>query len=348
MTDWLHPNRLFTRRELWYHLLMMPVLFPVGNYLFLGERYFTDAAVFGWGTGLVFALYWFSLFVLTAAVKGVFQRFPNVRQARQRTLLALLVATTLTVGLATFDVWIYSLVPLFRQPFAWETVQAIGLLGLAFDLLLCFVLGIQYTYSRWQENQTEKEQLKGLVVQQRLDALKQQLNPHFLFNALNSVSSLIAEDPLQAEEFVNELAKVYRYLLQANQRERVSLAEEVQFIRSYTQLLVIRYGESLRLRIAVDVAYESASIPPLTLQMLTDDIVQHHILKPDKPLHITIETTPDGRLRVGYNRQPRTIRMDTGLPGFADVINRYRASGLPAPVLEDGPDVTSIWLPLLV
>ena len=348
MTDWLHLDRLFTRRELWYHLLMMPVLFPVGNYLFLGERYFTDAAVFGWGTGLVLVLYWLSLVVLTVVVKAVFRRFPNARQAQQRTVLALLVATTLTVGLAAFDVWAYSLFPLFERPFAWDTVRAIGVLGLIFDLLLCFLLGIQYTYSRWQENQTEKEQLKGLAVQQRLDALRQQLNPHFLFNALNSVSSLITEDQSQAEEFVNELAKVYRYLLQTNQRERVSLAEEVQFIRSYTRLLAIRYGDALRLRIVVAPAYESAPLPPLTLQMLIDDIIQHHILKADKPLNIDIETTPNGRLRVSHNRQPRSIRIDTGLPGFADVVSRYQAGGLPTPVLDDGPNVTSVWLPLLI
>lgn len=114
MIDWLPSKQLFTRRELWYHSLMMPVLFPAGNYLFLGERYFTDPAIFGWGTLLVFVLYWLSLVVLTAAVKGVFRQFPDAQQVRNRNLVALLVATTLTIGLATFDVWAYSLFPVFN------------------------------------------------------------------------------------------------------------------------------------------------------------------------------------------------------------------------------------------
>lgn len=115
------PKLLFTRPELWYHGLMMPVLFPAGNYLFLHDRYFTDPAVFGWGTLLVAGLYGLSLVVLTAMVKIIFQRYPGVRQVGQRNVLALLAVTTLTVGLAVFDVWTYSLFPVFQRPFDWGT-----------------------------------------------------------------------------------------------------------------------------------------------------------------------------------------------------------------------------------
>lgn len=345
---WWQPKRLFTRRELWYHTLMMPVLFPAGNYLFLHERYFTDPVVFGWGTLLVFVLYVVSLVILTAAVKSVFWRFPDVKQAPQRNVIALLVATTLTVDLAAFDVWAYSLFPVFERPFNWGTVRAIVLLGLVFDVLFCFVLGIQFTYARWQESQTEKEQLKSQVLQQQFDSLKQQINPHFLFNALNSISTLIADEPQQAEAFVDEMAKVYRYLLQANQHQLVTLAGEIQFARSYARLLAIRYKTAIQTRINVDPAYEQACLPPLTLQTLIDDIIQHNTLKADKPLRIHIDTTAEGWLYISHNRQPRTVLVDTGLPGFDDVVNRYRAAALATPVLEVGPIESSVWLPLSV
>ena len=348
MIDWLPPKQLFTRRELWYHVLMMPVMFPAGNYLFLRDRYFTDPAVFGWGTLLVFGLYWLSLVVLTTAVKYVFRRFPEARQVRQRNLVALLVATTLTVGLATFDVWAYSLFPVFRQPFDWATVQAILLLGFVFDLLLCFMLGIQYTYTRWQESQTEKEQLKSLVVQHKLDTLKQQINPHFLFNALNSISSLIAEEPKQAEAFVDAMANVYRYMLHsANQHTLVALTDEIQFVRLYVWLLSVRYKTALQTTIHIDPACESAQIPPLTLQILIDDIIQHNTLKPDRPLHISISTTADRWLRVSHNRQPRTILVDTRLPGLNTIINRYQAVSTNIPVLENYTDEVRVLLPLI-
>lgn len=215
-------------------------------------------------------------------------------------------------------------------------------------MLLCFVLGIQYTYTRWQESQTEKEQLKSLVVQHQLDMLKQQINPHFLFNALNSISSLIAEDPKQAEAFVDELANVYRYMLQAaNQHTTVTLDDEVQFIRSYIWLLGIRYKTALQTTIHIDPACESTQIPPLTLQILLDDIIQHNTLKPDKPLHISISTRSDRWLHISHNRQPRTILVDTYLPGLDTIINRYRVISIDTLVLKNYPQEVSIILPLV-
>ena len=334
MTDWLTSKRLFTRRELWYHTLMMPILFPAGNYLFLNERYFNDPVVFGWGTLLVFGLYVLSLVILTAAVKAVFRRYPNVRQASQRNVVALLVATTLTAGLAAFDVWTYSLFPVFERPFDWGTVRAILVLGLVFDVMLCFMLGIQFTYGRWKESQIEKEQLKRQVVQHQIDSLKQQINPHFLFNALNSISSLIADEPAQAEVFVDEMAKVYRYLLQSNQPQLATLAEEFQFARSYTRLLAIRYKQAIQVRITINPAYEQARLPVLTLQTMIDTIIHHNTLKPDKPLRIQIETTAEGWLAISHSRQPRTVWVDTRLPGLDNVVNRYRAANLESPVVD--------------
>lgn len=338
---------LFTRRELWYHCLMMPILFPVGSYLFLHERYFTDATVFGWGTLLVSGLYWFSLIVLTAAVKGVFRHYPDLRQVRQRNLIAMLVATTLTAGLAIFDVWTYSLVPLFERPFNWGTVRAILLLGLVFDALLCFVLGIQYTYGRWQENQTEKEQLKSAVLQQQLDALRQQINPHFLFNSLNSISALITDYPQQAGFFVDELAKVYRYMLQANTRDRATLADEIMFIQSYGQLLAFRYGAALSVQINTAPVYDTALLPPMTLQILLDYLIQHNCLSPQKPLCIYIDTTPTGWLCIRHNPQPRQVWVDRHLPGYDDIYARYRTIGAALPTQSITPAGQQILLPLL-
>ncbi len=347
MTDWLKAKRLFTSRELWYHTLMMPILFPVGNYFFLGERYFTDPVLFGLGTLLVGGLYVLSLVILTAAVKAVFRRYPDVRQAPQRNIIALLVTTTLTIGLAAFDVWMYSLFPVLERPFDWATVRSIIMLGFVFAVLLCFVLGIQFTYGRWKESQIEKEQLKRQVVQGQLDSLKQQINPHFLFNSLNSISTLIADEPAQAEVFVDEMAKVYRYLLQSNKPELVTLAEEIQFVRSYTRLLTIRYKQAIQVRITIDPAYEQAQLPVLTLQPIIDSIIHHNTLKPDKPLRIQIETTAEGWLSIKHNRQARTVWVDTQLPGLDSVINRYQAADLEAPVLDNGLTESSVRLALV-
>ncbi len=341
------PKPLFTRPELWYHVLMMPVLFPVGNYLFLHERYFTDPIVFAWGTGLVFGLYWLSLVILTVVVKRIIQQYPDARQVGQRTVMALLAVTTLTVGLAVFDVWMYSLFPIFNRPFDWGTVRAIGSLGVVFDLLLCFVLGIQYTYGRWQENQTEKEQLKRAGLQQDFDALKQQINPSFLFTSLNSLSALIGQDQQRAGVFVDHLSNVYRYLLGMAHQPLTTLGTELAFINSYGYLLSTRYQSAISLTISVDPARQSATLPPLSGQRLLDYAIRHNVVSVAKPLRIRIDTTPAGELRMQYNRQPRSGRFRADTDELTTLQAKYAGlSGPPVAVLADDLCFT-ITLPLL-
>ncbi len=340
------PKPLFTRAELWYHGLMIPVLFPVGNYLFLRERYFTDPAVFGWGTLLVAGLYVVSLVVLTAVVKGIFRCYPGVRQVGQRNVLALLAVTTLTVGLAVFDVWTYSLFPVFRRPFAWDTVRTIVVLGIVFDLLLCFVLGIQYTYSRWQENQTEKEQLKRVTLQQDFDALRQQINPHLLFDSLTALLPLIRQDQPRAGVFVDHLALVYRYLLGMTNQPLTTLEAELSFIKSYGYLLSTRYQSGISVEIEVDPARYRANLPPLSLQLLLDFAVRQYMAS-GQPLALRIDTAPAGGLRVRYTFQPHAVPLDPEAGALVALRAKYRPLPVP-PVLVPVDDTCFIiTLPLL-
>ncbi|MPR36825.1 sensor histidine kinase [Salmonirosea aquatica] len=341
------PNPLFTRTELWYHGLMMPILFPAGNYFFLHERYFTDPAVFLWGTLLVAVLYAFSLILLTLVVKMIIRQFPDVQQVWQRNGVALLAVTTLTIGLAVFDVWAYGLFPIFERPFSWGTVRAIVILGAIFDLLLCFVLGIQYTYSRWQENQIETEQLKRAALQHDFDALKQQIDPHFLFNSLTSLSALIGQNQQQAGLFVDHLAKVYRYRLSTSNQSLTPLNAEIAFVNSYIYLLKTRYQSGISVHIEINANQGSATLPLLSLQLLLDYAVRHNVVSVQKPLTIRMATTSTGTLRVSYNRQPRPLRLHTGTDELVALLARYATLPVPAVEVADTGTEFSITLPLL-
>lgn len=138
------------------------------------------------------------------------------------------------------------------------------------------------------------------------------MNPHFLFNTLNSLSSLIADDPERAGAFVDEMAKVYRYLLQTNQNtidpdgELITLMIELTFIESYFHLLKTRYGAGITLDIAVDKADQGRLLPPLTLQMLVENAVKHIVIHANKPLLIEIKSAPGGYLLVRNNRKANT------------------------------------------
>ncbi|GAB3049608.1 sensor histidine kinase [Spirosoma pulveris] len=152
-----------------------------------------------------------------------------------------------------------------------------------------------YVLQAWQQTVNHNEQLKKTRLTHQLNQLRTQLNPHFLFNSLNSLSMLIQENPRQAETFVEELSSVYRYVLRTNNHpegnpELTTLQQELQFIRSYFELLKIRYGRGIDLHIDVGNRYLNHQIPPLTLQLMVENAVKHNAILPDSPLRVTILT----------------------------------------------------------
>ncbi len=315
---------------------MMPILFPIGNYYFIGPRYFTDPLLFGIGTGLVFGLYWLSIVTLTLTVRRVINRFPASHQTLIRMLVMLAAVGILTVGLAAFDVWVYSLVSATGVRFSWAAVRPIWALGLLFDVFLCMALGLVYMYTQWSKDLREDEQMQREQIQRQYDTLKGQLNPHFLFNSLNSLSILISEEPKLAEEFVDKLALVYRYMLQPGRRvdpsaisgpgEVVTLQAELEFMNSYADLLQIRYGQRLKIKRPEvnNKLFLTYTLPPLSLQTLIDNAIRHNGMSAGKPLIITIDITDDGWLVVSNNRHKKTIHLVTGNTGLGGLTAQYR------------------------
>ncbi|GAB4041125.1 hypothetical protein GCM10028809_67500 [Spirosoma gilvum] len=338
---------------------MMPILFPIGNYYFIGPAYFSDPVKFVVGTGIVFGLYWLSIITLTLTVWWAIRQYPAAHQTIRRSLVMLLSVVSLTIALAIFDVWVYSLVPATGVRFSWAAVKPIWVLGVIFDAFLCLALGLFYTYARWRQDMAESEQLQRVSLQQQYDTLKGQLNPHFLFNALNSLSVLISEEPKQAERFVDKLAVVYRYMLQADRRngqssmkntgELATLQAELNFIRSYTDLLGVRYGQSLQVRLPApaDQAYTACIVPTLSLQTLIDNAIKFNAMSATTPLCISIDVNDSDWVEVTNNRQPRTIRLETGGSGLGSLTAKYRLFTEKAIMVESNEVQFRVKLPLL-
>ncbi|MFD1140151.1 sensor histidine kinase [Larkinella insperata] len=338
----------FSRWELWYHILMMPILFPVGNYFFLGPNYFQDGRVFLLGTAVIFFLYWLSVITLTLAVRWVLRRFPGVERATRRTLVMLVLVGGLTVGLAVLDLFTYSLFPSLGVTLDWQTVRPILVLGLVFDLCFCVALNVFYTYRQWHLDQTENEQLRQATLQHQLDTLKLKINPHFLFNSLTSLSSLIGEDQQRAEQFVDQLSKVYRYLLQSNTRELVSLQTELEFMANYVDLLQTRYGSGLRIDHSTDATLLDHLLPPLSLQTLIDNAIKHNIMSASRPLFITIQTTQDRRLLIRNNLQRKTVKMDLSQAKLTNLLAKFRQLTPEEVRVQETDTHFEVSLPLLV
>lgn len=181
----------------------------------------------------------------------------------------------------------------------------------------------------------------------QMRALQSQINPHFLFNGLNTLSSLIDEDPHQAGEFVDELSKVYRYLLRSNEHELTTLSIELRFISSYFHLLKTRFGCSVSLDIDVDKTYQEALLPPLTLQLLVENAVKHNVVIAQKPLKIRIRTTPDNVLIVENSLQRKTLRVESNGVGLSNIAVKYQLLNQQQPVIQEHEGWFQVKLPLL-
>jgi two-component system, LytTR family, sensor kinase len=161
---------------------------------------------------------------------------------------------------------------------------------LAFTISVLINLGFiaNHFFQRWKENETRAANLEKEKSQVQFDNLKNQLNPHFLFNSLTSLDSLIQDNPELARKFLQQLSKVYRYVLQSKENGLVSLQEELDFIKNYVELLKTRFGGYLSINIDVKSEDLDKRIAPVTLQILIENAIKHNIINKDNPLIINI------------------------------------------------------------
>ncbi|GAA4454184.1 hypothetical protein GCM10023189_20340 [Nibrella saemangeumensis] len=221
------------------------------------------------------------------------------------------------------------------------------LLFLAIYESLFFAKESREANRRLQQAEREKEALEKANLHSQLEALKQQVNPHFLFNSLNSLISLIGENPAQAERFAEELSTVYRYLLRSNEQNLTPLATELEFIQSYYHLLQTRHGAGLNLVVQVDKQFEKYQLPPLTLQLLVENAVKHNMILAEKPLTVEITTDAANRLIVRNTLQRKNGRVVSNGVGLSNILTKYRVLGQPAPQVQEDNGQFVVTLPLV-
>jgi LytS/YehU family sensor histidine kinase len=168
-----------------------------------------------------------------------------------------------------------------------------------------------------------------------------------LFNNLNSLSSLIAEDPAQAEAFLDELTKVFRYLLRNNQAELTTLGQELQFIQSYYHLLQTRYGAGISMEVQIEKKYEAWKIPPLTLQLLVENAVKHNTLQKENPLHILLCAAEGNKLMVRNTLYRRATTVESTGIGLQNINARYKILNLPQVQIEKTDTHFTVIIPLI-
>lgn len=280
----------YTSKDYQVLLWVMLPFAVVLNTLIFGKLYFSSWPIFllatsitGFACAIDFVLCGF----VAVALKT---RFPYEKQLAKR--LTFMIFTFLIItGLFLYSLFRgYETIGFFgytfnEAGFVWSYV-AMGIL----NIFLTFLHEGISRYEEWKANLKETEQVRMSYKQSQLLGLKSQINPHFLFNSLNSLSSLISEDEEAAEKFLDEMSKIYRYMLRNDEDQLVSLQTELSFVDSYFYLLNARYSHALRLKVEVNEKDKLKWIPPLTLQVIIENAIVYNAFSKSSPLEIVISS----------------------------------------------------------
>ena len=253
--------------------------------------------------------------------------------------------------------WVAAIVLAFTCVFELGTQNSIGkwlffkvALGFCFrvNLFLHCVNAIVHYLDRYREAQLQTERLIKQHAEARFEALRNQINPHFLFNSFNALSTLVHKDANTAEAFINQLSKVYRYLLYNQDNRLVQLVEELAFIESYVFLLKIRFKDNLAIDINLPQACQNVYIAPATLQLLIENAIKHNIVSKVNPLHVEVFLDTE-LLVVRNNKQLKELEEPSTNLGLENIRERYRHlhQGSEAMVVEDNDGFFTVKIPLI-
>ncbi len=320
---------------IWLTLVLVPAFVCTLNYVLFGDAYFYTLRLFIFATISTFALSFTTSQLHIFIAEKMRKQFPSINQVYKRIIVWNIVMLPLTPLLILLLFFFYRAVNIAGHQPEFETLKWALLTGFVADIIgTAFNEGI-YTFSKWKENIMESEQLKKANLQTQFEGLKNQVNPHFLFNSINTLSSLIHEDKERAEKFIDEMSNVYRYLLRNNEEELVTLSTELKFIASYYHLLKTRYGKGIEMKLSIDRNSENYLLPPLTLQLLVENAVKHNNVLKEKPLIIEISTDNNGWLTVNNNLQKKTIKVNSAQIGLNNIKEKFRLLNQPEVMVKE-------------
>jgi len=275
-----------------------------------------DIAMYGYSFLIIYVLWWF----FGSINEWLDTILPFQKNMPMRIGIQLLAGVLFLAALRWTSIGIFGdYLPLELNTF---TTSTIILLDVFFAIAVNLALITNYFIVRWKEGLIQTERLEKEKSLMRYHNLKNQVNPHFLFNSLSSLQSLVKSNPDLASQYISHLSKVYRYVLQNKEKEVVSLETELRFIGHYISLLKIRYGDALRIHTNISEAAKEQDIVMITLQMLIDNAIKHNEVHLQAPL--TIDVFDEGAfLVIQNNLQKRSAISGSNRQGLEQLRTLY-------------------------
>lgn len=243
--------------------------------------------------------------------------------------------------------WFWFIV-ILKQPWDNFWIQNKGTIiseYIIFVIVASIIYAISF-FKAWRTQVRETEQVKGEAMALKYKVLQDQINPHFLFNSLNILGSLIEIDVQKAKEFNRELSLFYRDVLFFKDKDIISLKEEIDFVKKYIYLQQIRFGEALQVDVIANENVEGKVIP-LSLQALVENAIKHNEISKASPLKIVIAISDDYELIVENNLQPKELLEETSKTGLKNLAGRYEFLTGKKMVITNNKNYFRVSLPLI-
>lgn len=218
--------------------------------------------------------------------------------------------------------------------------------GFRVNLFLNCVNAIVFYMDKLKKTQVEAEQFKKKSIEAQFEALQNQINPHFLFNCFNALSTLVYKDAETSARFIDQLANVYRYLLYNREKKIVSLKEELAFIESYLYLVQIRFGENIVITNEINRDLDKYYVAPAVLQMLIENAIKHNVVSKKNPLQITLRSE-NGSISVSNTLQRKEVKEESTQIGLKNIQSRYEFLSNRKVAIEKTESRFTVKIPLL-
>ncbi|HEY3372896.1 MAG TPA: histidine kinase [Prolixibacteraceae bacterium] len=317
-------KQLQVKKLIWQIPAFILLLLAMGNlimlYILRGETYTFQMFLYcSFNSVLVGGSFWIGMAIMVLTLD---RKLPWLEFPLKRLIVQTLVTIAFSLAIIAVTVLVNGLIMHERLTSVYFLDQGYFMIKIAFSFIFIGSLGSNAVmfFKNWKEAAVQQEKLKREQLALQYETLKSQVNPHFLFNNLNSLTSLISSNPDKAIDFVKKLSEVYRYVLDQKDCELVALETELKFLESYVFLQKIRFGNNLEVKI--NIVDRNFKVIPLSVQMLVENAIKHNEISDLHPLEINIYSTDDQYLVIENMLQKKAGSEGSG-SGIQNIKSRY-------------------------
>lgn len=318
---WKNNAKYIGFNDFYFVLIGLPLLS-----FFIPQIFFQ---LYPWDGWELFRKEWQESFIFTASFWALFRtlmislrkRFPDFSQIKSRIKRMLVYYITLVpvVNITLVSIFNFCQVKDAYDPNIYQAYLTTYFVSFTIIALYEAI----YFYAQLKDSIMEKEQARQAQIRSELDGLRNQVNPHFLFNSLNTLMHIVSEDQALAKRFLQRLSKVYRYILESRTSPLIPLSEELKFIEAYVFLQQERFQGNLHVEITIDPVFKQHRIVPLSLQILFENAIKHNIISKQHPLLVEVFVNEDVQLVVRNNLQRKRQVLDSTQAGLENIRQRY-------------------------